>query len=235
VKEGTSFFLRLEKGQIAGYEESEEIRLSTDVTIIGRQTVSSDLDAEIPDIKVRDDYVSRGHIRLQYCFDDSCFMVQERDGGSRNGTFINGEQIEPGRPYPLKDGDIIGLARVGEDYRVIFRFRERETTLDGLGTLRKVAAEGLVVDLKARRIWVGNREVPLRKKEFDLLAFLYQKQGEACSKDEIAAEVWIEEGGIVSQETIETTIRRTRAAVEPDPSNPRYIVTLPRYGYRLDL
>jgi DNA-binding response OmpR family regulator len=82
---------------------------------------------------------------------------------------------------------------------------------------------------------MNGTEIPLRRKEFDLLAFLYVNRGKACSKNEIAEGVWVEEGGIVSQETIDTDVFRIRQRIEPDPSHPRHVVTLPSYGYRLDM
>jgi DNA-binding response OmpR family regulator len=63
---------------------------------------------------------------------------------------------------------------------------------------QKPPLEGLVVDLLARRVWAGGKEIPLRRKEFDLLAFLYENRGKACNRDEIAQKVWVEESGIVS-------------------------------------
>jgi len=235
MKEGPNVYLRLEKGRVDGYGEWQAIPLGTDVTIVGRPPIRSGPDVEVPDIKIMDDHVSRGHIRIYYSFDVGCFMVRERDSGTQNGTFINEAQIVPGRAYPLKDGDVVGLAKVGEDYRVVFRFREEEATMPGFATVKEAPSEKLMVDLRARRVWVAGREVPLRKKEFDLLAFLYENRGKACSKDEVAEKVWAEERGIVSQETIDQNIHRIREQIEPDPSNPCYIVTLPRYGYRLDL
>jgi hypothetical protein len=232
---GKSGFIRLEKGRVDGYEQSQEIPLSTDVTVVGRPPVSSGPDAEIPDIRVRNDYVSRGHLKIYYSYDDRCYMIRERDAGTQNGTFINDKQIEPGQPYKLKDGDLIYIAKVGEDYQVVFRFRESENTLLGKVEGGEKVERELRIDLKARRVWAAGKEVPLRKKEFDLLAFLYQKKGEACSRDEIAENVWAEEKGVVSEETIDTNIHRIREAIEPEPLKPRYIITLPRYGFRLDL
>ncbi len=235
MNEWKSGFLRLEKGRVDGYEYSQEIPLSTDITVVGRPPISTSPDADVPDIKVRDDYISRGHMRIYYSYEEKCFMVQERDIGTQNGTFINGDRIEPGRSYPLKDGCLLSMAKVGEDWRVIFRFREKETTLTGLEKSQKTPEEGLVVDLQARRVWAGGKEIPLRRKEFDLLAFLYENRGKACSRDEIAQKVWAEESGIVSEETIDTNIHRIRERIEADPSDPHYIITLPRYGFRLDL
>ncbi len=235
MNEGTNNFLRLEKGRVEGFKEGDEIPLGTDLVLIGRPPRRAGSDVEIPDIKIADDYVSRGHIKIYYSHDKGCFMLQEREGGTPGGTFIAGKQVQPGIPNPLVDGDLIGLAKIGEEHRVVFRFRTGEGTLLGFAGPEKQAAKGLAVDLVARIVWLDGKEVYLRKKEYDLLAFLYQNKGKACSKDLIAEKVWVEEEGIVSQETIDQNIHRIRQGIEADLASPRYIKTLRGYGYRLDL
>ena len=160
-------YLRLEKGRVEGYEESQEIPLGTDVTVIGRSPSYSDSKAETPDVKINDDYISRGHVRVYYSYDQGQFFVQERDSGSRNGTFINGEEIEQGKPYPLKDGDFVGLAKIGGEFRIVFRFRQGVATLAGQAIPERATAEGLTVDLWARRVWLGDKEIPLRRQNVD--------------------------------------------------------------------
>ena len=113
-------------------------------------------------------------------------------------------------------------------------FRENDNTLLSPSAFESPSTP-LTIDVKARRVSISGQEIRLRKKEFDLLAYLFQNQGVACSKDEIAEVVWADEQGIVSQETIDTNIHRIRDKIESDPTKPKYIVTLPRYGYRLDL
>jgi hypothetical protein len=234
MNEEADAFLILEKGLIDGYDRYAVIPLRTDMMTIGRQHKNRVSDADIPDLRVRDDYVSRGHINIYFSYDYGCFIMKERDGGTTNGTFINGERIKPSVPHPLKDGDLIFLARIGGDYRVAFRFRESDNTLAGYLGRKRPLAGGLELDLRARRVWVEGKETPLRRKEFDLLAFLFQNRGKVCSKDEIAQEVWKQENGIVSQETIEQNISRIRKVIEHDSAQPQYIKTV-HGGYRLDL
>ena len=233
MKEEPNAFLRVEKGRIEGYRESDMIHLRTDVIILGRFFMGTPHSIEDPDIMINDDYISRDHISIYYSYDERAFLVQEREGGTTNGTFINDRQIQPGKPSRLKDGDVISLAKVGVDYQIIFRFRESETTLPATETNHR--SRGLIVDLDARRGWVNGREIPLRKKEYDLLAFLYKNQGMACSRYEITENVWAEEGGVVSNETVDQNIHRIRKYIEEDPSNPQHLKTLHNYGYRLDL
>ncbi len=67
-----------------------------------------------------------------------------------------------------------------------------------------------------------------------MLDLLSQKRGEACSKDDIAVVGWPERNdGDVGDQEIEQSIRRLRLRIEPDPSQPRYIVTVRGFGYKL--
>ncbi len=226
--------LRIERGRIDGYREHDEILLKTDVMVIGRHSKDLKINDEVPDFVVNDDYVSRGHINIFYSYDNARFMVKERDGGTTNGSFLNGVPFADGIPCPLKDGDLLQLAKIHGNYRVVLRFKESEGTLINYLGMEKDSTRGLKIDLAARRVWINKKEIPLRKKEFDLLAFLYENSGKACNKDEIAENVWKQEDGIVSQETIEQNISRIRKVIETDPAQPRFVTTI-HGGYRLDI
>lgn len=228
-------YLRLEKGLVDGYKIYGEIPLNMDVMLIGRFSRDSIHDGRICEIKVNDDYVSRGHANIFYDPEQNHFTIKERDGGTTNGTFINEEPINPDQPLQLQDGDLIQLAKIHGSYRVIFRFRESEGTLGGyLGRKDSPVPKRIEIDLRGRKVCVEGMEITLRKKEFDLLAYLFQNEGKVCSKDEIAQEVWKQEGGIVSQETIEQNVSRIRKAIEFNLVEHQYIKTI-HGGYRLDL
>ena len=221
-------FLRIEKGKIEGYGGLGKIPLSNTSLLIGRVSETS-----APDVMVRDDYVSRNHIELSYDGDSGQFSL--RDLGSRNGTEINGKRIKQGKPYPLKDGDFIGLAIISGEPRVLLRFRQSEVTLaTPLEPRKEKVAPGLVLDLQVERVFVDGNEIFLRKREFDLLAFLYQNRGKVCSENEIAETVWADVKGVVSPETIKQSVHSIKKAVEPGLSIPRDIITLTPYGYRLE-
>ena len=178
------------------------------------------------DVYVDNSYVSRIH--AQIVKEGGSFRI--RDQKSKNGTFVNGNRID-GDGHVLRSGDRIELA----EGQVILRFHSRGTTLTMSAAVR--AGDGdLVVDPKSREVWMQGKklEPPLSRKEFDVLNLLYQRRGEACSKDEIAAEGWPERNaGDVGDQEIEQTTRRLRLRIEPDPSQPRYIVTVRGYGYKL--
>jgi pSer/pThr/pTyr-binding forkhead associated (FHA) protein len=239
MEQNIQAFLQIEqliKGKIEGYELRGEIPLSTDAVLIARP--SRQPGQVQPDIKiVGDDSITRthndtrSHAEIYYSFSDGCFML--RDNGSTNGTFLNGEQLEIDKPYPLKDYDQIGLARITGEMRVIFRFRTSEATVGPWADDDFVKPkEGLSLNIKARRVYISTKEIPITKTEFEVIQFLYENKGNACSKDDIAWAVWGKEGA--SDETIAQYISRLRKKIELDPAKPRYIVTV-HDRYRLDL
>jgi hypothetical protein len=232
MKEEPNAFLQVERGQVEDHEESEWIPLRTDTIIIGRPPAGSGPDVEPPDVKITDDYVSQNHAKIYYSLDQRCFVVEESADGTPNGTFVNDHKVQPGRPCPLRDGDVLSLAKVGDGYRVVLRFWESDVKPPAISE-EKRPAKGLSMDLEARRVWVDGKEIGLRRKEFDLLAFLYRNRGKACSKDEIASNVWAEDNGVVVEEVIDLTVHRVRNKIEADTKNPRYIKAV-HVGLRLD-
>ena len=94
----------------------------------------------------------------------------------------------------------------------------------------------LVVDGASREIWVRGQiqEPTLPRKEFDILEVLYRNRGRAMTRDEIANVGWPErvDRGVADEE-IDQYIRRLRRRIEIDPSNPKLIVTLRGFGYRM--
>ena len=120
---------------------------------------------------------------------------QIRDLGSKNGTFVNGTRVGADN-QPLRNGDRVELPLD----QMVLTFKERSGTLTL--ALPKIvvapppeAVEGdIVVDSGSREVWVrGDKVEPaLSRKEFDILNILYEKVGNACSRDEIGAAGWPE-------------------------------------------
>lgn len=95
----------------------------------------------------------------------------------------------------------------------------------------------LYIDLKAGRIFVDNLELPpLPDLEFRLLAYLYRRQGEICSREEIIAATYGSKTGIAT-DTLGSLIYRLRSAlskIAPGLPKQYYIKTVPRRGYVLE-
>jgi two-component system KDP operon response regulator KdpE len=89
------------------------------------------------------------------------------------------------------------------------------------------------VDLEGRRVHVNGNEVRLTPKEFDLFVYFARHPNKVITHRTLLEAVW----GEASQEQPEylrVFMGQLRKKLEPDPSNPRYLVTEPWVGYRLN-
>ena len=94
-----------------------------------------------------------------------------------------------------------------------------------------LAFADLTVDLERRRVVQGDREVRLTPTEFSLLEFLATNAGKPMFIDQIIARVWRSAPGTTA-DTVRVHMSSLRKKIEPDPSDPRYIITEPWVGYR---
>jgi len=78
-------------------------------------------------------------------------------------------------------------------------------------------------------------ESRLTAKESALLAYLRTRPGSVCTKDDLIRAVWPEDAIFtqgVRDDALAQLIRRLREKIEPDPGQPRYVLTAPGRGYR---
>ncbi len=138
-------------------------------------------------------------------------------------------------------GIILGLQMGGDDYvtkpytyvelsnRLQACLRRRGTSK--LPSVLKVAQNlMLVTDPDRRLVFVDDRETQLTPTEFEVLQYLMKHQGKVLSADAILANAWGPEY-IGAHELVKQFIYRLRNKLEPDPSNPSYILTVRGSGY----
>ncbi|MFC6287881.1 response regulator transcription factor [Nocardioides sp. GCM10027113] len=94
------------------------------------------------------------------------------------------------------------------------------------------AESGLHVDQAARRAFLGDEEVQLTGKEFDVLSILVQQRGKVVSRDRLMAEVW-DENWYGSTKTLDVTIGRLRQKLE-SVGVPDRVVAVRGVGFRLE-
>ncbi len=178
------------------------------------------------DLVIEHKLASRRHARFEK--DDVGFYI--RDLESTNGTFVNGQRIQGA--HLLRNNDEVWIGDT------VIVFRDPEATMKG--TPPPVARhrvlepqEELRVDTKAKEVVLRGLPLdpPLTAKEFQLLDLLYQRKGEVLSKEQIAQGVWDYE--VYDYNAIDALVYRLRHRIEADPSNPKYLVTVRGFGYKL--
>lgn len=90
----------------------------------------------------------------------------------------------------------------------------------------------LRVDADARRVWIGESELSLTAKEFDVLVRLDARRGTVVTRETLMAEVW-DENWFGSTKTLDTTIGRLRQKLQ-DNRAPVSLDTVRGVGFRLE-
>lgn len=98
----------------------------------------------------------------------------------------------------------------------------------------RLAYDGLMIDLVARKVFVDRREISLRPREFDLLAFFARQPGQAFSRGQLLQYVWQSQAEWQDPATVTEHVRRLRRALGADHSRPGWLVTVTGVGYRFE-
>jgi two-component system KDP operon response regulator KdpE len=88
----------------------------------------------------------------------------------------------------------------------------------------------LSVDLVRRIVKVGDREVKLSPKEYDLLRVLVQHAGKVLTHKLLLGELWDD---LTDAQYLRVYVRQVRQKIEADPEQPQYILTETGIGYRM--
>jgi Tol biopolymer transport system component/DNA-binding winged helix-turn-helix (wHTH) protein len=106
--------------------------------------------------------------------------------------------------------------------------------LSGNSPTRRIARFGVFeMDLDQRELRRNGLKVKLQEQPFQLLAALLERPGELITREELRRKLWPADTFVDFDHSINAAIRRLRDALGDDPDNPRFIETVPRYGYRL--
>jgi two-component system KDP operon response regulator KdpE len=88
----------------------------------------------------------------------------------------------------------------------------------------------LTVDLVRRIVRVGDRDIKLSPKEYDLLRVLVQHAGKVLTHKLLMKELWSE---LTDSQYLRVYVRQLRQKIEADPERPHYVLTETGIGYRL--
>ena len=96
----------------------------------------------------------------------------------------------------------------------------------------RLSAGPITLDSDTRSVWREGTPVELTAKEFDLIELFLRSPGRVYSRENLLNAVWGYDY-VGDYRTVDVHIRRLREKLEPDPTNPRYILTKWGVGYYL--
>lgn len=128
------------------------------------------------------------------------------------------------------------IARVKAMLRRVRLIREevnRAESEDGKPKAEVMEFDNLRIDMTRREITVDDQVIAFKPKEYELLTFLAQHQGQVLSREFILERVWGWDF-IGDSRTVDVHVRWLREKIESDPANPRRIITVRGAGYRFE-
>jgi DNA-binding response OmpR family regulator len=132
---------------------------------------------------------------------------------------------------------VVGLDAGADDYVTKpFRLAEllaRARALLRRGTSASAQVNGVRIDAESRRAWLGEDELALTTKEFDLLRVLVANAGKVVHRDQLMREVW-DTNWWGSTKTLDMHISWLRRKLGDEATSPRYIATVRGVGFRFE-
>ena len=138
---------------------------------------------------------------------------------------------------------VVGLEVGADDYitkpfshrelvsRVRATLRRRRIDARALSEQRRLEFPGLTVDLARRQVVVQGTPVDLTAAQFNILTLLASHPGRVYGRGQIMETVWGTEY-FGDSRAADMQIRNIREKIEPDPKNPRYVLTVRGMGYK---
>jgi DNA-binding response OmpR family regulator len=96
---------------------------------------------------------------------------------------------------------------------------------------RPLVVHGVEIDAARRRVRVEGRDVDLTDQEFRLLYLLTTHPGIVFSREALLAKIWRGDT-FVTVRSVDTLVKRLRRRIEPDPAEPRFLLTVWGVGYK---
>ena len=139
---------------------------------------------------------------------------------------------------------VVGL-EIGADDYVTKPYSPRELVARIRAVLRRqagdtteltpptLAAGPVRMDVERHVVTVSGDAVPLPLKEFELLEMLLRNAGRVLTRGQLIDRVWGADY-VGDTKTLDVHVKRLRSKIEPEPSTPRYIVTVRGLGYKFE-
>ena len=99
------------------------------------------------------------------------------------------------------------------------------------------SSRGITIDPTRMTVSIDGRSInDLTKLEFNLLFYLFKKRGKVCGRDELLTHLYSDEQAVdigLPDSRLDTIVGRLREKIEPNRSQPRYVITQRGVGFRL--
>ena len=116
--------------------------------------------------------------------------------------------------------------------KAIMRRNTKKSRRESRAESNVVTSGDLKLDRDSRRVLIGEKEINLTAKEFDLLELLACNPNKVYSREQLLTYVWgnkaMDSGDV---RTVDVHVRRLREKIEPSPSDPKYVHTKWGVGY----
>jgi DNA-binding response OmpR family regulator len=89
----------------------------------------------------------------------------------------------------------------------------------------------LQINFSSYEAYANNQSVSMTHKEFEILKYFWQHKNETVNRDQLLSQVWGFETSTTTR-TVDNFILKLRQKVEPDPANPKHILTVHGLGYK---
>jgi two-component system response regulator RegX3 len=147
-----------------------------------------------------------------------------------------------------KDGEIdkvVGLELGADDYvtkpysarelvaRIRAVLRRRGETTEASAPEAVLEAGPVRMDVERHVVVMDGEPVALPLKEFDLLEFLLRNAGRVLTRAQLIDRVWGSDY-VGDTKTLDVHVKRLRAKLEPDPANPKFLLTVRGLGYKFE-
>ena len=137
---------------------------------------------------------------------------------------------------------VVGLELGADDY-VTKPFSHRELVARIRAVLRRgnetelvpdvIEAGGVRMDVERHEVSVTGERIKLALKEFELLEMLLRNAGRVLTRAQLIDRIWGADY-VGDTKTLDVHIKRLRTKIEPDPANPRYLITVRGLGYKFE-
>jgi TolB-like protein len=90
----------------------------------------------------------------------------------------------------------------------------------------------LEIDMRLREVRRGAAVVRLQEQPFQILDLLLEKPGDVVSRERIRQRLWSDGTTVDFEHSVNAAVKRLRTALGDDAAQPRFVETVPRWGYR---